>query len=297
MFAGFETSVVDVGETTIFIRRGGSGRPLLLLHGFPETHVMWHRVAPVLAEKFTVICADLRGYGASGKPSVTADHAAYAKAAMALDMVRLMTELGYPRFSVAGHDRGARVAYRLALDHVAHVERLAVLDVIPTSEVFQRSNFRHAMDFWPWPMLAQPAPLPERMLAGAAEAVVDNALAEWGSDPASFPPEVRQAYIEALRDPECAHAICEEYRAAATIDARKDDEDRRAGRLIQCPTLALWSEGGALDGWYPDAGGPLNIWRDWATEVTGRAMPGGHFFPEQNPRETADALGAFFSAR
>jgi len=296
MFAGFETSVVDVGETSIFVRRGGSGRPLLLLHGFPETHLMWHRVAPLLAETFTVICADLRGYGASGKPPVAADHTAYSKAAMALDMVRLMTELGYPRFSVAGHDRGARVAYRLALDHVAHVERLAVLDVIPTSEVFQRSDFRHAMDFWPWPLLAQPFPLPERMIAGAETAIVDNALADWGSDPASFPPEVRLAYVEALRDPECAHAICEEYRAAATIDVEKDDEDRRAGRLIQCPTLALWSEGGALDGWYTGAGGPLNIWRDWAAEVTGHAVPGGHFFPEQNPRETADELRTFFRA-
>jgi haloacetate dehalogenase len=296
MFAGFETATVDVGETTIFIRRRGHGQPVLLLHGFPETHLMWHRVAPVLAEDFTVISADLRGYGASGKPPADADHATYAKSAMAIDMIRMMRAQGFARFSVIGHDRGARVAYRMALDHTACVERLAVLDVIPTSEVFQRADFRLALDFWPWSILSQPAPLPEQMIAGAEEAIVDDALGGWGSELASFPPEVRIAYIEALRDPESAHAICEEYRAAATVDLARDGEDHAAGRLIQCPTLALWSEGGGLDGWYSGAGGPLAIWRNWAADVRGRPIAGGHFFPEQNPGETTTELGAFLQA-
>src|SRR5437867_10408003 len=164
MFSCLESSAVNVGETTIFIRRKGSGRPLLLLHGFPQTHVMWHRVAPALAEAFTVVCADLRGYGASGKPPSRPDHAPYAKSAMARDMVRMMAAQGFPRFAVVGHDRGARVAYRMALDHPERIARLALLDVIPTGEAFRRADARFALAFWPWSLLAQPAPLPERLI-------------------------------------------------------------------------------------------------------------------------------------
>jgi haloacetate dehalogenase len=297
MFRGFETSVVDVGETTIFLRRKGSGRPLLLLHGFPQTHLMWHQVAPALADEFTVVCADLRGYGASGKPPSARDHAPYSKSVMARDMVRVMEAQGFLRFSVAGHDRGARVAYRMALDHTDRLERLALLDVIPTGEALRRADVRFAMAFWPWSLLAQPEPLPERLIMGDPEIVVDNALGEWGSDRASFPPQVRAAYIEALRDPEAVHAICEEYRAASTIDFAKDTEDRGAGRRISCPTLALWSEGSALDDWYGDAGGPLGIWGDWAADLTGRPISGGHFFPEQNATETISELRSFFRPR
>jgi haloacetate dehalogenase len=294
MFDGFATSAVEVGETTIFTRRKGSGRPLLLLHGFPQTHLMWHRVAPALAEEFTVVCADLRGYGASGKPPSQPDHAPYAKGAMALDMARMMETQGFPRFSVAGHDRGARVAYRMALDHAHRVERLALLDIIPTGETFRRADVRLALAYWPWSLLAQPAPLPERLIAAAPEAVIDDALGEWGSDPASFPSDLRTAYIQALRDPEAVHAICEEYRAAATIDFARDTEDRDAGRRIACPVLVLWSAGSPLDTWYEDAGGPLGIWRDWAADVTGRPISGGHFFPEQNAAETTSELRSFF---
>ena len=295
MFPGFDTSVVNTGQTTVFVRRGGKGRPLLLLHGFPETHLMWHRIAPALADAFTVICADLRGYGASGKPPSTPDHEAYSKSEMALDMINMMTALGHSRFAVAGHDRGARVAYRMALEHTDHVDRLAVLDVIPGSEAVQRADSRFALSFWPWSVLSQPAPLPELLIAGAEEAIVDDALSRWGSDAGSFPPEVREAYVAALRDPETARAICEEYRASVTVDVERDRKDREAGRMIQCPTLALWSEGGALDTWYQGAGGPLGIWRDWAVDVRGRALPGGHFFPEANPDETLAELRAFFA--
>ena len=295
MFDGFATSVIDVGETSIFIRRKGSGRPLLLLHGFPQTHAMWHRVAPRLAERFTVVCADLRGYGASGKPKSAADHAPYAKRAMAHDMVRMMEALGFPSFGLVGHDRGGRVAYRLALDWPERVERLAVLDIIPTSEAFARADSRFALAFWPWSLLSQPEPLPERLIAAAPEAIVDDALSQWGSDSAGFPADVRAAYVDALRDREAIHAICEEYRAAATLDVEHDLADRKASRRIACPTLALWSSGSPLDTWYAAEGGPLAIWLAWAGEVRGRAIAGGHFFPEVNPDETATELAAFFS--
>jgi haloacetate dehalogenase len=295
MFEGFETGIVDVGETSIFVRRAGNGTPVLLLHGFPETHVMWHRVAPILAESFTVVCADLRGYGASGKPASTPDHAPYAKTAMAVDMVRLMEALGFARFSVVGHDRGGRVAYRLASNHADRVERLAVLDIIPTEEVFRRADDRALLAFWPWSLLAQPEPLPERLIAADPAAVVEDALANWGTDPDAFPIEVREAYVDALRDPAAVHAICEEYRAAATLDRERDAADREAGQRIKARTLVLWSANSPLDEWYADGGGPLEIWRARARDVTGRALAGGHFFPAQNAMETASALRDFFA--
>jgi len=296
MFTGFEAETVSVGETSIFIRRKGQGRPLLLLHGFPQTHVMWHRVAPALSEEFTVICADLRGYGASGKPSSGPGHDAYSKRVMAMDMVRMMDAQGFRRFSVAGHDRGARVAYRMALDSDV-VERLAVLDIVPTGEALRRVDFDFLMTFWPWSLLAQPAPLPERLVSADPAVVVDDALQNWGSDASAFPPEVRQAYIQALSSIETVHAICEEYRAAATIDRDFDDQDLRAGRRIQCPTLVLWSKRGALDRWYENEGGVTGIWRRWAVDVRGHAIEGGHFFPEQNPTAVTAELRSFFTAR
>jgi haloacetate dehalogenase len=293
MFEGFESRVVDVGPTTIALRWHGAGPPVLLLHGFPETHVMWHRIAPMLAEQFTVVCADLRGYGASGTPSSTPDHAPFAKTAMAADMVALMERLGFERFSLVGHDRGGRVAYRLALDHDERVDRLAVLDVLPTGEALDRADARLALSYWPWSLLAQPAPLPEQLIAAAPDAFVDSALGGWGSSPGTFPSDVRRLYIDALRDPGTAHAICEEYRAAATLDYAADRRDRAVDRKIKAPTLVLWAAGGPLDLWYEDVGGPIGIWRTWTREVTGKPLPGGHFFPEQNPDDTVAALGPF----
>ena len=254
MLDGFETAQVETGETRIFVRWSGSGSPILLLHGFPQTHLMWRGVAPLLARRFTVVCADLRGYGRSGCPASTPDHAPYAKRAMARDMVVVMERLGFPRFSVAGHDRGGRVAYRLALDHPGRVARLAVLDILPTGTVWERADARFALAYWPWALLAQPAPLPERLIAAVPEAVVDDALAGWGSPATVFCPEVRDAYVEALRDPVHVHAICEEYRAAATLDRVHDDADRTSGRRIACPLLALWSGLGPLSSWYAEAG-------------------------------------------
>jgi haloacetate dehalogenase len=294
MFAGFESAKFEGSATAVSYRRKGRGKPLLLLHGFPQSHLMWHRVAPALAAEYTVVCADLRGYGDSGKPASAADHAPYAKSAMARDLVELMESLGFANFSVAGHDRGGRVAYRMALEYGERIERLAVLDIIPTCEAFARADAKFALGYWPWTLLAQPAPLPERLIAASPAAIVDAALGGWGSDASSFPAEIRAAYIDALGNAATVHAICEEFRAAATLDVRADEADRRAGRHITCPTLALWAAGGPLDSWYASAGGPLGIWRAWAPQIDGRAVSGGHFFPEQNPLETAAALGAFF---
>jgi haloacetate dehalogenase len=296
MLNGFRTDEVDTGETRIFVRWSGSGAPILLLHGFPQTHLMWRGVAPLLARRFTVVCADLRGYGQSACHISTPDHAPYAKRAMARDMVVVMEQLGFSRFAVAGHDRGGRVAYRLALDHPSRIERLAVLDILPTATVWERADARFALGYWPWSLLAQPEPLPERLIEAAPEAVVDHALTDWGSPSTTFAPEVRAAYIDALREPARIHAICEEYRAAASLDRWHDDADRKNGRRIACPLLALWSGLGPLGNWYADAGGPLALWRAWCDDVQGRAVNAGHFFPEELPTETADALGQFFRA-
>ncbi len=291
MWSGFDCAQIDAFGTNIFVRRSGSGSPLLLLHGFPQTHLMWREVAPRLARRFTVVCADLGGYGASGCPPSSDGHAAYSKRAMARDMAAVMAQLGHRRFTVAGHDRGGRVAYRLALDHPERVERLAVLDIVPTGEAWERADARFALGYWPWSLLAQPAPFPERLIGGAPEAVIDAALGGWGTAASVFPAPVRRAYIEALR--EKIHSICEEYRAAATLDRVHDVADRAAGRRIQCPVLALWSAQGPLAAWYADAGGPLGLWRAFACDVRGEAVDGGHFFPEEKPEETARRLEMF----
>ncbi|KXF77014.1 alpha/beta hydrolase [Paramesorhizobium deserti] len=293
MLSEFRDARIETAGTNIFVCFAGSGPPLLLLHGFPETHLMWRDVAPLLMQDFTVVCADLRGYGRSGCPSALSDHSPHAKRAMGNDMVEVMKALGFDRFAVVGHDRGGRVAYRMALDHPGAVSRLAALDIVPTATVWDRADARLALAFWPWSLLAQAEPLPERLIIAAPEAVIDNAISQWGSRDDAFPAEVRAAYIEALSDPAHVHAICEEYRAAATLDREHDAADLAAGRRIACPTLVLWSAEGGLAKWYADAGGPSALWRDWADDVSGAPIPGGHFFPEENPRETAAALSTF----
>jgi haloacetate dehalogenase len=295
MMDDFETAEIQTGETSIFASWSGSGSPILLLHGFPQTHLMWRSVAPMLARNFTVVCPDLRGYGRSKCPASTPDHAPYAKRAMARDMLIVMEQLGFSRFSVAGHDRCGRVAYRMALDQPKRVERLAVLDILPTATVWDRADARFALAYWPWSLLAQPAPLPERILAVAPEAIVDDALGGWGSPSAVFPPEVRAAYVQALRDPAHVHAICEEYRAAATLDREHDKADSREGRRIACPLLALWSAHGPLDTWYAAVGGPIALWQAWSDDVQGHPLDAGHFFPEEAPEHTAEALNRFFA--
>jgi haloacetate dehalogenase len=294
MFDGFETRRVATPGSSIFARIGGAGPPLLLIHGFPETHLMWREVAPRLAADFTIVCVDLRGQGSSDCPASDAAHAPYSKRAMASELVEVMGQLGFPRFAVAGHDRGGRVAYRMALDHPGSVERLAVLDVIPIADAWQRADSRLTLSFWPWSLLAQPPPLPERLISAAPDAVIDDAASQWGTAADRFPPEIREAYAAVLRDPRRAHAICEEFRSAATLDREHDEADCRSGRQIECPMLLLWDGDGALEKWYVDQGGPIGIWRRWASDVRGKPMTGGHFFPEAEPEATAAELGEFF---
>ncbi len=286
MFEGFELTMINIGETVIRVRHGGSGPPLLLLHGHPQTHVMWHKIAPRLARDFTVVAADLTGYGDSSKPPTTPDHMPYSKRAMARDQVAVMRQLGFERFFVAGHDRGGRCAYRMALDHPDRVRKLAVLDIIPTGEAFRRADMRFGLEFWMWFFLAQPAPLPERLI-GADPDVFYLRLLEQARD--HMPPDALDDYLRCLRNPETIHAMCEEYRAAATLDFACDEADRGT-RRIACPVLALWGRD-VLAEWYD----VLAIWRDWADDVRGQALDCGHYLAEEAPDETYAALHAFFA--
>jgi haloacetate dehalogenase len=284
LFEGFETETVDVGEVRIKARVAGNGPPLLLLHGNPQTHAMWHLVAPKLAEDFTVVVTDLRGYGDSSKPPTNEVHGPYSKRAMAEDQVKVMRHFGFERFALCGHDRGGRVGYRMALDHPGVVTGLAVLDIVPTWEAFTRADMSFGLAYWHWFFLAQPSDLPERLLAGEPE----KALFRGGSE--AFAPEAREEYVRCLRDPETVHAICEDYRAAATIDFAHDEEDRAAGRRVTCPVLALWGSRGNLQEWYDVP----EVWRGWADNVEGRALDSGHYIPEEAPEETLAEVRAFF---
>jgi haloacetate dehalogenase len=293
LILGLEGARVATRNGEVYVEVGGGGTPVLLLHGFPETSLMWRDIAPRLAPNFTIVAADLPGYGRSDCPDDGADHAGMSKRQMAATLVEAMHRLGHPHFAVVGHDRGGRVAYRAALDHPQAITHVAVLDVIPTLEVWERADARMTLAFWPFSLLAQPAPLPERLVGSAPETIIDNALGYWGSPASTFPAEVRRSYVNALRDPLHVHAICEEYRAAAGIDREHDEADLAAGRRIACPLLALWSATGGLDSWYREAGGPLEIWRRWADKVSGGPVSGGHFFAEEAPDLTAQLLSDF----
>ena len=282
MFDGFAESRIDTGEAEIHVRHGGSGPPLLLLHGYPQTHAMWHRIAPRLAEAFSVVAPDLRGYGRSSKPATTDDHEPYSKRAMARDQVALMHSLGHERFAVCGHDRGARCAYRLALDHPDRVTALAVLDIIPTADVFRRLDRYFALSAWHWFFLAAPHDLPERMIAADPDAFH---LRGGGH---VFASEALDDYRRSFRDPDCIHAMCEDYRAGATLDVAHDEADR-ATRRIDCPTLVLWGTRGSV----ARVDGVLDVWREWADDVRGRALDSGHFLAEEAPDATCDELLSF----
>jgi haloacetate dehalogenase len=285
MFEGFELSMVDAGGTQVRVRHGGSGPPLLLLHGNPQTHVMWHLIAPRLAEDFTIVATDLRGYGDSSKPPTTPNHSPYSKREMAKDQLEVMRELGFERFSVCGHDRGGRVAYRMALDHPDCVVKLAVLDIIPTGEAFRRADMVFGLGYWHWFFFAQPYDLPERFLA------IDPDKHLFEGRRQLFTPEAFEDYLRCFRDPETRHAICEDYRAAATLDFTHDEADRQAARRIGCPVLVLWGRRGSLDEWYD----VVEIWRGWADDARGRAIDCGHYLPEEAPEETYAELRAFFA--
>ena len=295
LFDGFEGAELDTPRGVIHAQVGGDGPPLLLLHGFPETHLMWHPVARRLAGSHTVVAADLPGYGASFRPAPAPDHAPHAKRALAEDLVAAMAALGHDTFAVAAHDRGGRVAYRMALDHPQAVTRLAVLDIVPTGEIWRRADDTFANGYWHWSFLSQAAPLPERMIlgdpAGFWLAIRRMGIKE-GDE--RYPDEVVEAYRAQIQDPATVEAICEDYRAGATMDRALDDEDRGA-RTIPCPTRALWGGAGALPYFYED---PLELWRPLAPEITGRAVAGAsHFLVEDEPGEVAQDLAGFLAAR
>ncbi len=275
MFDGFE--LAEIGG--LRLRRGGNGPPVLLLHGHPQTHAMWHAVAPVLAADHTVIAADLPGYGGS-KPVASG-----SKREMANVLVAAMGELGFERFAIAGHDRGGRWTYRLALDHPDAVERLAVLDIVPTAEMWRRADKEFGLVDWHWFFLAQPEPFPERLIAAAPDTFY------FRGDRSRFHPEALADYLAAVHDPEVIHAMCEDYRAGATVDHEQDEADLAAGRRIASPLLALWAGRDELGRWFD----VLATWQRWADDVTGRPLDCGHFLAEEAADEVAGELRSFFA--
>jgi haloacetate dehalogenase len=285
----FERRTVDAGEVTIALEVGGEGPPLLLLHGYPQTKTMWHRVAPGLAERFTVVAADLRGYGDSAKPPGDADHATYSKRAMAADMVAVMRALGHERFSVAGHDRGARVTHRMIRDHPGAVERAAVIDIVPTLTLFENADQAFATSYYHWFFLIQPDGLPETMIGRDPEWFLRETVRRWSGRALPVAEEAIAEYVRCFRDPAAIHASCEDYRAAASIDLEHDRADR--DRPVECPLLVLWGEHGRMHRLYD----VLGEWRKVATDVRGRVLPCGHFVPEESPEETTAELLAFFA--
>jgi haloacetate dehalogenase len=288
VFEGFALERIGVGEVTLRVRHGGSGPAVLLLHGHPRTHATWHKVAPLLvAAGHTVVCPDLRGYGESSKPEDTPDHASYSKGAMAQDCVELMSKLGHERFAVVGHDRGAHVAQRLALDHLDVVERAAFLDTIPIGEALSRCGPDFAQRWWQWFFLGQ--------TAKPAELAINADPDGWYRiDPSMMGQEAYEDLRRALNDPATVHAMCEDYRAGLTVDRHMDDEDRRLGHRIECPALLIWAIGDDLATLYGD---PVAIWRAWAPHIGGMGLESGHHMAEEVPERLATVLLGFLDAR
>ena len=290
-FEGFTLEHIEVPGGRLRLRRGGSGPPLLLLHGNPQTHAMWHAVAPTLARDFTVICPDLRGYGGSFKPPPTADHAPYAKREMAKDMTALMSHLGFEFFFLAGHDRGARVAHRLALDNPERVRKLAVLDIIPTLEHFERADMAFGLGYYHWFWFAQPHPVPETLINAAPEAWFHAHTSREPKDQDFFHADALADYLAAVRQPAMIQAMCEDYRAAASIDLDHDRASRAARQTLACDLLVLWGARGKIAAWY-DA---LAIWRAYcAGQVTGEALSTGHYLAEEAPDHVVEHLKEFY---
>ena len=288
LFPGFETRKLRTAGATIHLEWGGSGPPVLLLHGYPQTHAMWHKVAPQLARDYTVVCPDLRGYGDSSKPKGLPDHSNYSKRAMAQDMVETMAALGHERFHVVGHDRGGRVGHRLARDHGARVASLTVLDISPTLKMYRSTNMQFAKAYYHWFFLIQEAPLPERMLQGQVPFYILKRLGRGKSGLKHFSKEAMAEYTRAFNDPRTIHATCEDYRAAATIDLVHDQKDKQK---IRMPLLALWGRQGVIQALFDC----LADWREVATDVRGRALACGHFIAEEKPRELVAELRRFLA--
>jgi haloacetate dehalogenase len=289
---GFKYQRIETTGALINVAIRGEGAPLLLLHGYPETHRMWHKVAPALAEEFSVVCADLRGYGDSSKPQGLADHSNYSKRAMAHDMVEVMAALGHREFMLAGHDRGGRVAYRLALDQPAAVTRLALLDIVSTKAVYEEGGMALATAYFHWYFLIQPRPLPETLIGRDPALWLNMTFKKLATDPAVFGDAVIAEYRRTFGTAEGIHATCEDYRAGATVDLANDRADVAAGRKILCPTLILWGARSVVGKIFS----PLETWRDFVPSPSGHAIDCGHFIPEEKPDETLRALRGFFGA-
>ncbi len=289
MFEGFERRRIDAGEVAINAVIGGAGPPLLLLHGYPQCHVMWHRVAPALAERFTVVATDLRGYGDSGKPKGDTRHEAYSKRRMAQDQVDVMAALGHETFQVAGHDRGARVVHRMCLDHAGRIERAAVLDIVPTHTIFRTLNAQVAFGYYHWLFLAQPYDLPERLIGADPDYYLARKLGHWSASLGGFDEAALAEYRRCFSDPATIHASCEDYRAAITVDMEHDEADLE--RRVGCPLLVLWGAKGLMQKSYD----VLATWREKATDATGHALDCGHFLAEEAPEETLAAFEGFFT--
>lgn len=291
LFPGFHDTVVEVAPgQQIAAVVGGSGPPLLLLHGHPQTHVIWHRVAGTLAQHFTVVASDLRGYGDSSKPPGLPDHTNYAKRAMAQDQVRLMQHLGFDRFKVLAHDRGGRVAHRMAMDHVQAVERLVTLDIAPTLAMYEQTSQAFARAYWHWFFLIQPAPMPERLLQSDPAAYLRDVMGNRSAGLTPFDPRALAEYERCLAMPGGAHGMCEDYRAAAGIDLEHDRADRDAGKKLTQPLLALWGAEGVVQKCFQ----PLDEWRKVSHNVSGEALPCGHYIPEEAPEALLAAVLPFF---
>ena len=287
---GFDRHIVEVAEgIRIAAVVGGSGPPLLLLHGHPQTLAIWHRVAPALARRHTIVAADLRGYGDSSKPAGETDHGNYAKRVMAQDQLALMRSFGFDRFDVLAHDRGARVAHRLAQDHPAAVGRLALLDIAPTLAMYEQTTDAFARAYWHWFFLIQPAPLPERLIEADPAAYVRTVMGRRSAGLAPFDSRALAEYERCIALPGAAHGLCEDYRAAAGIDLELDRADREAGRLLQQPLMVLWGEQGVINRCFQ----PLVEWRRVARDVTGEALPCGHYIAEEAPEELLPRIVPF----
>lgn len=288
-FDGFERKHIKTSEAQINVAVGGSGAPLLLLHGYPQTHLMWRKIAPRLAAQYTVVCPDLRGYGASSAPPTSTTHEPYSKRKMALDQVEVMESLGFRQFCVAGHDRGGRVGHRMAADYRERVQKLAVLDIVPTQKVYSSADWEVATAYYHWFFLIQPEPLPERLIGADPELYLRNCIRRWASKHDAFEETVLQEYLKAFCRPETIHATCEDYRAGATIDLQHDAAD--VAHKLTCPVLALWAQQGFSEKKYD----VLATWRERAMNVSGRAIPDcGHFLPEEQPEVVLDELVRFF---
>ncbi|MGM0784139.1 MAG: alpha/beta fold hydrolase [Pseudomonadota bacterium] len=291
MFTGFRTfDIATDGDVHIHGRIGGSGPPLLLLHGHPQTHAIWHHLAEPLARHYTVVATDLRGYGDSAKPAGEPDHANYSKRVMAADQVAVMHELGFSRFSLCGHDRGGRVGHRLAMDHPETLERLTLLDIAPTLAMYEQTDRTFATAYFHWFFLIQPAPLPETLIEASPEDYVTRTMGGRHASLDAFDPAAIAEYQRCLAQPGAAHALCEDYRAAATIDLEHDRADRDAGRRIACPLRVLWGQHGVIERCFD----PLAEWRRVAERVDGEALPCGHYLPEEAPDTLLAQITDFF---